>query len=124
MVQMAPLLVRHNETGLALDALSLIGKALYTKSAGEPYGLDGIVPLSVWYEGTLSYIAAKGPGSAVLFDNIKGYVNADGTVPHYSENLGAMAGIWAMDWSSLDGTAWLYFAASQSSPFDVVSGSV
>lgn len=40
-----------------------------------------------------------------------------GTIRHYNDNV-SVAGIWAVDWSSLDGTSWLYFAASGKSPFD------
>jgi hypothetical protein len=105
----------------ALDALSLAGKLLYTHGPGQPYGFDGVGPLATWYEGTLSYVAAAGPGSNTLFAGIKEHINPDGTVPAYNDNLGAMAGIWAVDWSSLDATSWLYFAAAQHTPF-VYSG--
>jgi hypothetical protein len=101
----------------ALDALSLAGRLLYTRGPGQPYGFDGVGPLATWYEGTLSYIAAGGPGSNALFAGIKDHINPDGTVPAYNDNLGAMAGIWAVDWSSLDATSWLYFAAAQQTPF-------
>jgi|WetSurSiteA1Bulk_404760.scaffolds.fasta_scaffold00052_13 hypothetical protein len=101
----------------SLNALSMAGKLLYTKGRGEPYGFDGVGPVATWYEGTLSYIAAAGPKSNILFAGIRDHINADGTVPAYNENLGAIAGIWAVDWSSLDATSWLYFAAAQKSPF-------
>jgi hypothetical protein len=101
----------------ATDALSLAGKLLYTRGPGEPYGFDGIGPVATWYEGTLSYIAAAGPGSNMLFTGIIPFINPDGTVPAYNDNLGSMAGIWAVDWSSLDATSWLYFAAAGKSPF-------
>ncbi len=100
-----------------LLALSLAGKLLYTCGPGAPCGFDGVGPVATWYEGTLSYIAAQGPGSNALFNEVKQYINADGSVPAYNENLGGMAGIWAVDWSSLDATSWLYFAAAQHSPF-------
>jgi hypothetical protein len=119
---LAPFMVQHGESDLALDALSLIGKTLYTEGGGAPFGMDGIVPLAIWYEGTLSYISAGGPGSEGLFTGLADFINPDGTVPHYNEVLDAMAGIWAVDWSSLDGTSWLYYAASGNSPFDIVSG--
>ncbi len=101
----------------ALDALSLVGNLLYTTGSGGITGFDGIGPISAWYEGTLSYIAAGGPGSNILFAGIKEHINSDGTVPYYDENLGSMAGIWAVDWASLDATSWLYFAAAGKSPF-------
>jgi hypothetical protein len=101
----------------SLDALSLVGKLLYTRGPGVPYGFDGVGPIATWYEGTLSYIASAGPGSNALFAGIKDHINADGSVPAYNENLGSMAGIWAVDWSSLDATSWLYFAAAQKVPF-------
>jgi hypothetical protein len=119
---MAPFMDRHGESDLALDALSLIGKTLYTEGGGEPFGLDGNTPLATWYEGTLSYISAGGPGSKQLFAGLEDFINSDGTVPHYNEVLDAMAGIWAVDWSSLDGTSWLYYAASGNSPFDILPG--
>jgi hypothetical protein len=103
---------------IADEALSLAGKLLYTKGPGDPPGMDGVGPVATWYEGTLSYISAGGPGSNSLFNGIAEYINSDGTVPAYNDNLGAMAGIWAVDWSSLDATSWLYYAASKKSPFD------
>jgi hypothetical protein len=103
---------------MAVEALSLAGKLLYTKGPGEPAGLDGVGPVATWYEGTLSYISAEGPGSNSLFKGIADHINSDGTVPAYNDNLGAMAGIWAVDWSSLDATSWLYYAAAEKSPFD------
>ncbi len=114
---LAPYLIMNGETQAALDALSLIGKAMNTNGPGTPNGLDGVVPLAVWYEGTLSYIVAGGPGSVELFDNLKPFINEGGTVPHYNDDIGSMAGIWAVDWASLDGTSWLYFAASGNTPF-------
>lgn len=101
----------------SLNALSLVGKLLYTRGPGEPYGFDGVGPVATWYEGTLSYIASAGPGSNDLFAGIKEHINPDGSVPAYNENLGAMAGIWAVDWPSLDATSWLYFAAARRTPF-------
>jgi hypothetical protein len=101
----------------AMDALSLVGNLLYTEGSGGIKGFDGIGPVSAWYEGTLSYIAAGGPGSNTLFAGIKEHILADGTVPYYDENLGSMAGIWAADWSSLDATSWLYYSAAGKSPF-------
>ncbi len=114
----------------ALEALSMTGKLLYTRGPDEPWGFDGVGPIATWYEGTLSYIAAAGPGSNMLFARIKNHINADGSVPAYNENLGSVAGIWAVDWSSLDATSWLYFAAARKVPFgytgsdpDLFSGS-
>ena len=107
-------------TDMAVEALSLAGKLLYTKGPGEPPGLDGVGPVATWYEGTLSYISARGPGSNSLFEGITDYINSDGTVPAYNDNLGSMAGIWAVNWSSLDATSWLYYAAAQKSPFDTL----
>lgn len=98
-------------------ALSLTGKLLYTCGPGAPCGFDGVGPVATWYEGTLSYVSAQGPGSNALFNEVKQYINADGSVPAYNENLGAMAGIWAVEWSSLDATSWLYFAVAQHGPF-------
>jgi len=115
-------LFQKGETQKGLDALSLAGKVLYTNGNGELHGMDGIVPLSVWYEGTLSYIADGGPGSVSLFDEIRPKIHPDGMVSHYNENLGGIGGIWAVDWHSLDGTSWLYFVTSGKSPFDVSEG--
>jgi hypothetical protein len=52
-----------------------------------------------------------------LFSGIKLFINPDGTVPAYNDNLGSMAGIWAVPWSSLDATSWLYYATAQKTPF-------
>ncbi|MDO9256931.1 MAG: hypothetical protein Q7U54_15530 [Bacteroidales bacterium] len=113
---------QNGDTQKGLDALSLAGKVLYTHGNGELYGMDGIVPLAVWYEGTLTYIAAGGPGSISLFEELRPHINSDGMVSHYNENLGGMGGIWAVDWHSLDGTSWLYFTTAGKSPFDVLDG--
>jgi hypothetical protein len=101
----------------SLQALSVIARLLYTNGPGSPYGFDGVGPVATWFEGTLSYIAAGGPGSSDLFTGIVPFINSDGTVPAYNDNLGAMAGIWAVNWSSLDATSWLYYAASRKTPF-------
>ncbi len=93
---------------------------MYTGGPGEPYGLDGIGPVAVWYEGTLSYIVAGGPGSTGLFTSIRHYINSDGSIPHYNDDIGGVAGIWAEKWSSLDGTSWLYFTTAKTSPFKVL----
>ena len=113
---------QNGDTQSGLDALSLAAKVLYTHGNGELNGLDGIVPLAVWYEGTLSYIDAGGPGSISLFEELKSHINTDGMVSHYNENLGGIGGIWAVDWHSLDGTSWLYFTTVGKSPFDLMEG--
>lgn len=102
----------------SLSALKMAGSLMYTCGPGEPFGLDGIGPIAVWYEGTLSYITAGGCGSNILFDNIRPFINDDGSVPHYNDDIGSTAGIWAEKWSSIDGTSWLYFVAAQQSPFE------
>jgi len=102
----------------AMEALSLVGRLMFTGGPGEPFGMDGIGPIAVWYEGTLSYINAGGPGSNFLFRNFLPYINPDGSVPHYNDDLGGRAGIWAEKWASLDGTSWLYYTASRRSPFE------
>jgi hypothetical protein len=114
-------LLRKTTDQKPLNALSFVSKALYTRGPGEPAGFDGIGPIATWYEGTLSYICAGGPGSNNLFYNLINYRYSDGTVPHYNDSV-SLAGIWGVKWSSLDGTSWLYFAASKKSPFDVAPG--
>lgn len=115
---------RRDSSRHADQALSLAGRVLFTRGPGEPWGLDGIGPVATWYEGTLSYICAGGPGSRFLFEELRSHIREDGMVPHYNEDLGGMAGIWAVDWASLDGTAWLYFAVSGKSPFDPIQTSI
>ena len=105
----------------APDALSLAGKVLFTKGAGEPFGLDGVGPLATWFEGTLTYICTGGPGSQYLMKNLTDHINKDGTVPHYNDTLGIIAGNWIQDWSSVDGTAWLYYAVTNTSPFHITN---
>ena len=115
-------LFQKGNTQMGLDALSLAGKDLYTHGNGELHGMDGIVPLAIWYEGTLSYIADGGPGSNALFEELQTHIHTDGMVSHYNENLGGIGGIWAVDWHSLDGTSWLYYVTSGKSPFDISAG--
>lgn len=115
---MANLLYDRGYSKKALDALSLAGRLMFTTGPGAPYGFDGIGPIAVWYEGTLSYINAGGPGSNFLFRNIIPRINPDGSVPHYNDDIGGNAGIWAEKWASLDGTSWLYYTASGRSPFE------
>ena len=119
---LAPFLKQKGLEKMALDSLTFAGNGLYTCGPGTPCGLDGIGPIAVWYEGTLSYISAGGPGSYDLFDNIKAHINKDGTVDHYNDNVYA-AGVWAVDWHSLDGTSWLYYATAGISPFTILTGS-
>ena len=114
---LSPLFSKQGDTLKATEALSFVGKVLFTKGPGSPWGFDGSGPIATWYEGTLSYISAGGPGSQILFDTLANHINPDGTVPAYNDDLGSMAGIWAVKWPSLDATAWLYFAAAGISPF-------
>jgi len=112
-------LVSHltNDSVKAIDALSFAGKALYTHGPGKPAGLDGIGPVATWYEGTLSYICAGGPGSQAIYDSIIQFRYSDGTMPAYNDTIGGKVDIWAVNWSSLDATSWLYFASAGKSPF-------
>ncbi|MEI7895907.1 MAG: hypothetical protein WCJ26_02640 [bacterium] len=119
---MAYYLFKKGDVQKGLDALSLAGKVMYTHGNGVSFGLDGIVPLSVWNEGALSYIADGGPGSISLFAELQKYIHPDGMISHYNENLGVIGGIWAVDWHSLDGTSWLYYTAAGKSPFDLTPG--
>ncbi|MBD3749287.1 MAG: T9SS type A sorting domain-containing protein [Sphingobacteriales bacterium] len=106
-----------NDSTQAINSLSFVGKVLATHGPGFPEGFDGIGPIATWYEGTLTYICAGGPNSQTLFDSLMRYRFPDGTMPSYNDNIGAKADIWAVNWSSLDATSWLYFAAAKRSPF-------
>jgi hypothetical protein len=112
-------LVSHltNDSVKSINALSFAGKALYTRGPGNPPGLDGIGPVATWYEGTLSYICAGGPGSLAMYDSLILYRYNDGTIPAYNDTIGGKVDIWAVNWSSLDATSWLYFASAGKSPF-------
>jgi hypothetical protein len=114
------LLTKKNDYQKPLDALSVIGKALFTKGPGAPGGFDDYGPIATSYEGTLSYICAGGPGSNGLFYDLIKHRYADNSLPYYNDSVCNVAGIWAVKWSNLNSTAWLYFAASQKSPFDVI----
>ncbi|MFN8254660.1 MAG: T9SS type A sorting domain-containing protein [Bacteroidales bacterium] len=116
---MSQLIFHNQDFQKALQALSFAGKALYTKGPGTLPGFDGIGPVATWYEGTLSYICANGPYSQLLFDSIVNKRLSDGTVPAYNDNFGSKVDVWAVDWSSLDATLWLYFASAKGSPFKI-----
>lgn len=116
---MAQLMYLTHDYQKAYDALSFIGKAMNTKGPGKPEGMDGIGPVATWYEGTLTYICSNAPESQMLFDSIIKYRFDDGTIPAYNDNIGGKVDIWAVNWSSLDATLWLYFAATKSSPFNI-----
>jgi hypothetical protein len=101
-------------------ALSFVGRVLYTNGPGKPQGFDGIGPVATWIEGTLSYISAGGPGSDVVFDSLASYIGPGYAVSHYNDNVSCdIGGIWAVKWISLDGTSWLWYASSKTSPFKV-----
>jgi Secretion system C-terminal sorting domain len=106
-----------NDSVKSIEALSFAGKALYTRGPGRPPGMDGIGPVATWYEGTLSYICAGGPGSQAIYDSIIQYRYSDGTMPAYNDTIGGKVDIWAVNWSSLDATSWLYYASAGKSPF-------
>jgi hypothetical protein len=114
---MSMLMYHSDDSAKAINALSFAGKALDTHGPGRPEGLDGIGPVATWYEGTLSYICAGGPGSRNLYDSLVKYRYSDGTIPAYNDTIGSKVEIWAVNWSSLDATAWLYFASAKKSPF-------
>ena len=114
---MSMLMYHSGDSARAIDALSFVGKALDTHGPGKPEGFDGIGPVATWYEGTLTYICAGGPFSQSLYDSLVNYRYPDGTIPAYNDTIGGKAGIWAMNWSSLDATSWLYFASARKSPF-------
>ena len=104
------------------DALSFDARVLHTKGPGSPIGFDGIGPIATWLEGTLSYICAGGQASQCVFDSLVNYIKPSYAVPHYNDIVSCGIGdIWAEKWISLDGTSWLYFAASKSSPFIISS---
>ncbi|MEZ5070755.1 MAG: hypothetical protein R2751_07260 [Bacteroidales bacterium] len=114
---MAGALAGRGYEAKSLFALSRVGRLLLTNGPACPWGMDGIGPIATWYEGTLSYINAGGPGSNTLFRNLVPFLNPDGSVPHYNDDIGGNGGIWAEPWASLDGTSWLWFTATRQSPF-------
>jgi len=116
---LAPFIAKNGELQKACDALSFVGKVLYTRGPGEPYGFDGTGPVATWYEGTLSYIAAGGPNSQILYNTLVNYRYSDGSVPHYNDTISAL-GNWVSKWSSIDGTSWLYYASKGITPFENV----
>ncbi|MCG8699850.1 MAG: T9SS type A sorting domain-containing protein [Bacteroidales bacterium] len=101
----------------ATNALSFVGKALHTRGPGAPEGFDGIGPIATWYEGTLTYISAGGAGGKQLLDSLLPFRYPGGTIPHYNDSV-SVAGIWAVPWSSIDGTSWLCYTAMNKSPFE------
>ena len=106
------------------DALSFVARVLNTKGPGSPIGFDGIGPIATWLEGSFTYICAGGQASQCVFDSLVNYIKPSYAVPHYNDVVSCGTGdIWAVKWISLDGTSWLYFAASNSSPFVLSSGS-
>ena len=103
-------------------ALSFVSRVLYTRGPGNPAGFDGIGPVATWFEGTFSFISAGGPGSQSVFDSIADFISPGYAVPHYNDEiLCNIGGVWAEKWISLDGTSWLWFSASNISPFGVTN---
>jgi len=106
------------------DALSFVARVLNTKGPGSPIGFDGIGPIATWLEGSFTYICAGGQANQCVFDSVVNYIKPSYAVPHYNDVVSCGTGdIWAVKWISLDGTSWLYFAASKSSPFVLSSDS-
>ncbi len=103
-------------------ALTFAGRVLYTEGPGQPAGFDGIGPVATWLEGTFSYISAGGQASQSVFNSLIDYISPGYAVPHYNDVISCdIGGIWAVKWISLDGTSWLWYAASKNSPFHVTN---
>jgi hypothetical protein len=106
-------LVQRPELGLA--ALSFVRRALLAQS-GTHCGLDGMGPVSVWFEGLAQYVVAGGPDAQVFLDRLLKWQNPNGSLAGAAENWHSSFGTLTTS-SSTAATAWLYFALT-GSPFE------
>jgi hypothetical protein len=82
-----------------------------SSNTGHLCGFDGAGPFSVWNEGTLQYVAARGESSQTYFDQVVSQQAPDGGVPNSPDNYSGYI-VWLSRWHGVAPTAWLYFAGT------------
>jgi hypothetical protein len=102
----------------ARQALSYARWNLVTNSSdGSVCGFDGAGPFSVWNEGTLQYVAARGENSQHYWNQMVGQQAADGCMPGSPDDFSGYI-VWLTRWHGVAPTTWLYFAGT-GGPFQV-----
>jgi hypothetical protein len=96
-------------------ALGFVRHALVT-SAGQLCGMDGMGPVSLWFEGIGGYVVAGGPDAQGFLNLLAVQQRPDGALPGSPEAIASNAFGWLTPWSGLAATSWFIFAATQS-PF-------
>src|SRR5207248_20791 len=101
---------------MALAALSFARNTLVTTSdSGALCGVDGQAgPVSVWWEGVGQAASAGMPDAQALLNILVSQQRPDGSVPGSPDTWNTVFG-WLTTWSGVAPTAWLYFAANQTS---------
>lgn len=97
------------ENAKALQALSYARWTLATCSSdGSICGFDGAGPFSVWNEGTLQYVAARGENSQYYWDEMVKQQDTDGGLRASPDNFSGYI-VWLPTWRGVAPTAWLYY---------------
>lgn len=102
----------------ARRALSYAEWTLATTSCDKSIcGFDGAGPFSVWNEGTLQYVAARGQHSRYYWGQMAKQQAADGGLPGSPDEFRGYI-VWLTTWHGVAPTSWLYFAGT-GGPFHV-----
>jgi hypothetical protein len=107
---------RWNRPDVAERALRFARATLMVEGPdGVTIGLDGQGPVSPWCEGMGQYVAAGGPDSGAVLEQLERLQDADGGLPGGTEDVSTGYG-WVTTMHGTSSTAWLYFALT-GSPF-------
>ena len=82
-----------------------------TSSDGSICSFDGAGPFSVWNEGTLQYVAARGENSPYYWEQMASQQAPDGGLPNSPDDFRGYI-VWLSRWHGVAPTSWLYFAGT------------
>lgn len=103
------------------DARRALSYARWTLGAtsfdGAICGFDGAGPFSVWNEGTLQYVAARGENSPYYWEEMISQQALDGSLPGSPDGFQGYI-VWLTPMRGVAPTSWLYFAGT-GGPFHV-----